>query len=422
MLFTKQNSNLFALVDCNNFYVSCERLFDPKLHTKPVVVLSNNDGCVVARSNEAKALGIPMGAPAFQYKEIFKKNRVVALSSNYTLYGDLSRRVMQTLEQFSPHMEVYSIDEAFLQMEATTALVSAHQIKKTVLQWTGIPVSVGVASTKTLAKAANDYAKKHGGIFFLDGDVAREKLLKQLPVGDVWGIGSKKAALLKRYHIHTAWQLAQAEDAWIKKHFSVVGLRTVLELRGVSCLSLQEVVPPRKSIVCSRSFPHEVKTEVELAAIISNYVARAAEKMRRQGSVAAYIEVFCNTSPFSPGTFYSNAIQIAFPRPTDYTSLLLHHAKYGLHKIFKEGLPYKRAGILLGGLSSSRSVQQDIFDENRLSLDKQNKLMHLMDGINSKYGKNTLKFAAQENVLPTGSKNCTSKFTTSWKELLTVEI
>jgi DNA polymerase V len=428
MSSTKPAKQLFALVDCNNFYASCERVFNPKLIGQPVVILSNNDGCVVARSNEAKALGIPMGAPFFQHADMFKKNNVIVLSSNYSLYGQMSQRVMQTLEQFTPELEIYSIDEAFLGIEASPSLNAfARQIKQTTYQWTGIPVSIGIAPTKTLAKVANRYAKKNvpqEGFFILDNDILKEKILRDLAVKDVWGIGLQISTLLYRNGIRTAWELACMDDYWVKKNLSVVGLRTVWELRGISCLSLEEAPPPKKSIVCSRSFGKEVHTETDLAEALSSYVASAAERLRSQESLASFLEVFLNTSRFKDEKYYSNCIHITLSIPSDYTPTLIQHAKLGLSKIYRNGFAYKKVGIMLGGIVSNRAVQQDLFlQRNELNI-KQRILMQLMDKTNAKYGKDTLKLAAQGITQGWKMKRnrCTSHFTTSWEDLLQIKI
>ena len=428
MSFTKPSKTLFALVDCNNFYASCERVFNPRLWNKPIVVLSNNDGCVVARSNEAKALGIPMGAPAFQYADLFKKHRVIVLSSNYTLYGQMSHRVMQTLSQFTPEMEIYSIDEAFLQLENQLKLPSeCKKIKQTVYQWTGIPVSIGIAPTKTLAKVANRYAKKklpQEGFLILENEALRNEILRNFEVGDVWGIGSQKTSLLHRNGIRTAWDLACAEDGWVKKHLTIVGLRTVWELRGISCLPLEEAVAPKKSIVSSRSFGREVLVEEELAEALSNYVATAAEKLRNQESAASFLEVFLNTSRFKEGSYYANSIHISLPQPTDYTPHLIQFSKSGLSKIFKAGFAYKKIGVMFGGLVSNRALQQNLFFKPTLSDAKQRIIMHLIDQANAKYGKEAIKYAAQGVAKSWAMKRdqCTAHFTTSWHELLNVRI
>jgi len=427
MSSTKPDKLLFALVDCNNFYASCERVFNPSLIGKPIVVLSNNDGCAIARSNEAKALGIPMGAPYFQYQELFKKNKVVVFSSNYTLYGQMSHRVMQTLEQFTPDMEVYSIDEAFLRLADKEINSYARHIKQTVYQWTGIPVSIGVASTKTLAKVANRYAKKHRpqeGFFIINDDNLKEKILKDFAVQDVWGIGHQISALLHRNGIRTAWELANLDDHWIKKNLSVVGLRTVWELRGISCLALEEAAPPKKSIVCSRSFGSAVHSEEELAEALSSYVASAAERLRSQESLASFLDVFINTSRFKEEEYYGNSVHVTLPIPTDYTPNLIHYAKVGLRRIFKSGFAYKKVGVMLGGIVSNKAVQQDLFVCSKVPNPRHQVLMQLMDQTNAKYGKESLKIAAQGITQRWKAKRnqCTDHFTTSWDGLLQIKI
>ena len=426
MSFTNPSKKNFALVDCNNFFVSCERVFNPWLCERPVVVLSNNDGCVVARSNEAKALGIPMGAPFFQYKDICTKHRVIVLSSNFSLYGQLSQRVMQTLGSFSPDMEIYSIDEAFLLFPEEPPSATTELIRKTVHQWTGIPVSIGIAPTKTLAKIANRYAKKHmpqQGFFYLNDPNIRMDVLDRTPVGDVWGIGQRLASVLHSKGIRTAWEFACADDIWIKKQLSVVGLRTAWELRGISCLVLDEISPAKKSIICSRSFGSEIYAEDEIAESLSNYVSSAVEKLRNQESLTSALEVFIYTNRFKQD-YYSNSISIVLPQPTDYIPLLIHYAKYGLHKIFKNGCGYKRAGIMLSGIVPKKSFQQDLFVENKILNKKQDVVMNMMDQINEKYGRRTIKFAAQ-GVSPASKSQCnrrTARFMTCWNEILKIKI
>lgn len=428
MSSTKLDRLIFALVDCNNFYASCERVFNPSLIGKPIVILSNNDGCVVARSNEAKALGIPMGAPYFQYADQLKSHQVIVLSSNYTLYGQMSHRVMQTLEQFTPNLEIYSIDEAFLRLIDGPKLgPQASQIKQLVYQWTGIPVSIGIASTKTLAKVANRYAKKHlphEGFFILDDENLKQQILNDLPVEDVWGIGHQISALLYRNGIRTAWELACMDDHWIKKNLSVVGLRTVWELRGTSCLTLEEAVPPKKSIICSRSFGAVVYQKAELTEALSSYVASAAERLRSQESLASFLEVFLNTSRFKDEEYYSNSAHVTLPIPTDYTPHLIHYAKYGLNRIYRDGFAYKKVGVMLGGIVSNKAVQQDLFVENNLPNQRHRILMQLMDEANAKYGKETIKLAAQGMTQSWKMRRskCTSRFTTSWNDLLEIHI
>lgn len=427
MLFTEHSDKLFALVDCNNFYVSCERVFNPKLCARPVVVLSNNDGCVVARSKEAKAIGIPMGAPAFQYADLFRKHRVIVCSSNYTLYGDMSHRVMQSLRRFTPDVQVYSIDEAFLHLDHLEAEALSFEIKRDVLQWTGIPVSIGIAPTKTLAKAANHCAKKDAaqtGVFALIDIARQESILKSLPVQEIWGIGRQIAELLNRRGIQTAWELRNADDTWIKKHLTIVGLRTVWELRGVSCLQLDEAVPDKKSIMSSKSFGRPVATLPELSEAVACYTSRAAEKMRRQDSVASFLQVFLTTNPHQSEDYYANKAQVVLPQPTAYTPDLIHYAKDALASIYIPGLTYKKAGVLLGGLEPDHSFQQDLFCKQGKELEKQRAIMQLMDQANKSFGRRVIRMAAEGSTQPWKMKQerRSHRFTTQWEELLTVRI
>lgn len=419
------NKTLLALVDCNNFYASCERVFNPQLHHKPIVILSNNDGCVIARSNEAKALGIPMGAPAFQYQELFKKHKVVVCSSNYVLYGDMSHRVMSTLAQFTPDLQIYSIDEAFLLLDQPQ---DAKVIRETILQCTGIPVSIGLAPTKTLAKAANYFVKKnpsYNGIFILDTPELQQKMLSSLPVEEVWGIGRRISAFLHSHRIKTAWDLSLADDQWIRKNLSVVSLKTVWELRGISCLPLEEATPSKKSITCSRSFGQRLTEETDIAEALSSYAARAAEKLRGEGSLASFLQVFLMTSRHQKDQeYYENSVQMIFPQPTDYTPSLIHYAKQGLHRIFKKGLLYKKTGVILGGLVPADSFQMDLFVDQETHQKKQRILMNLLDETNHKYGRNILKLAAEGIDQPWKMKRNQQSpcFTTRWDEILTIKI
>lgn len=296
---------VFALVDCNNFYASCERVFNPRLIGRPVVVLSNNDGCVVARSNEAKALGIGMGVPEFKVRELIQRHDVAVLSSNYALYGDLSRRVMDTLRGLASQVEIYSIDEAFLDVSGFGGrLEHARQMRQTVRQWTGIPVSVGIGPSKVLAKVANKLAKKTPGaegVYDLCDEAARREALERFPVADVWGIGPAHAKLLLGHGCETAADLRDADERWIKKRLGVVGVRMVHELRGISCLPLERCPPAKKNIACTRSFGRYVETLAEMREAVASYAARAAVKLRRQGSCAGLLTVFLMTNNFRPG-------------------------------------------------------------------------------------------------------------------------
>ena len=405
------------LVDCNSFYVSCERVFNPKLWGKPVVVLSNNDGCVVARSKEAKVLGIPMGAPAYQFQKLFNEQNVFVYSSNYTLYGDLSHRVMHVLSQFSPHMEIYSIDEAFLEIDTEDPLALGFEIKQRVWKWTGIPVSVGISSTKTLAKMANHIAKKGSGAHFLE---QIDTTLATFPLDDIWGIGRRLSKRLCERGIHTPLQLKNAPDAWIRKCFSTTLLKTAFELRGISCLEIEEVDAPRKSITCSRSFSTPVTTLQSLEEALSSYTARAAEKMRTQESHASYLTVFLMTSPFIR-TSYSNSATVALPASTDYTPTLIAYAKLCLRGIFRKGYPYKKVGILFTGISSKTSYQPDLFFHPS---PRQIQTMQVLDQINATYGKTALQFAAEGIEKPWKMRrmHTSQRFSTNWKELLTISL
>lgn len=384
----------FALVDCNNFYASCERVFDPRLVGMPVIVLSNNDGCVVARSAEAKALGIKMGEPFFQIEPFCKRNGVRVFSSNYTLYGDMSRRVMRVLENWAPAMEVYSIDEAFLDVshfsedqlhaELTALRSRAHT-------WTGIPVSIGVGRTKTLAKIANDIAKGGSGVAILTADCETDALTA-LPVGDVWGIGRRLSAALEPLGITTAGQLRDADTRQLRERFNVVVERTVMELRGTSCLSLEDITSARKTLMVSRSFGDKVTTLADLEAAVSTHAARAAEKLRAGGQVAEHIEVFMHTSPFDKTTKpYSARAVSALVHATADTRLIASAALALTSRLFKPGYRYAKAGILMLGLSEAEKATPTLFagTDDRHSC----ALMAALDRLNGDYGRGTVRFA-----------------------------
>lgn len=426
MSSTKQHKKLFALVDCNNFYVSCERVFSPCLREKAVVILSNNDGCIIARSNEAKALGIPMGAPFFQWKDFFKNHRVIALSSNYSLYGDMSVRVMKVLEQFGCDMEIYSIDEAFLEFHEGDAVETiARQARETVLRWTGIPVSIGIAPTKTLAKVANHIAKKnktHNDVHYLSSNEEIEAALAKFPVGDVWGIGSRSAELLNRHGIRTAKQLSEAEDQWVQKQLKIIGLKTAMELRGISCLSLETAASPQKSICSSRAFGRPVEAIDDLYEAIATYTARAAEKLRIQHSLTSTLIVFANLHPFLLRE--SAYIKIILTEPSNYTPTLVHHAKRAIDAIYKKGTSYRKVGIICEGLVPESCYQQDLFSEETVDAAKRNKLMKLMDAVNRECGHKVIQTAAEgtTNTWKMRRERQTDHFTTEWDQILKIKI
>jgi DNA polymerase V len=358
---------------------------------------------------------------------VFRKSGVAVYSSNYALYGDMSGRVMSTLAHFSPDMQVYSIDEAFLMLDSSEAAELAPKIRSAVLQWTGIPVSVGASLTKTLAKVANRYAKKdpaRKGVFVMEDPAVIEACLKALPVEDVWGIGRQTAEFLYRYGIRKAWEYAQCDDAWLKKHLKVVGLRMAWELRGVSCLELEEAPAPKQSIMSSRSFGRPVADWDELAESVAAYTATAAEKLRSQGSLASCLEVFLTTNPHRPGDFYAQRAHILFPEPTSYTPVLIAFAKQALGRIYRKGLYYKKTGVLLAGLVSEEEYQPDMFVRHTPPLEKQQTVSFLVDKLNRQHGYSILKYAAEgvDQGWRMKRGQCTPRYTTQWSELLTISL
>ena len=414
---------MIALVDCNNFYVSCERVFDPHLAGRPVVVLSNNDGCVVARSPEAKALGIGMGRPIFQIRDLVRAKGVRVLSSNYALYGDMSRRVMEVLSEFSPGIEVYSIDEAFLRLSALPcagAQPLGHRIRETVRRWTGVPVSVGIAPTKTLAKIANHAAKadpKMDGVVAATDPAVHDRLLGATPVDEVWGVGPAHAARLDGAGIRTARQLRDADDRWVKKEMGIVGLRMVHELRGIPRIPIELQPPPRKGIMVSRSFGRPVETLAEMREAVATYLTRAAEKLRRQGSAARVLTVFLMTNPFKEGPRYGNSATVELPVATSATPELLRYARRAAEGIFRAGYAYKKAGVMLTELIPAGRVQPDLFDA--ADRDRNGRLMEVLDRVNAEWGPGTLRYAATGIRRPWKLRAAlrSPRFTTRWGEL-----
>ena len=391
-----QYTKKIALVDCNSFYVSCERLFNPKIRKKPVVVLSNNDGCIISRSNEAKALGIKMGEPYFKAKEIILKNNVQVFSSNYSLYGDLSRRVMRTLKRFNVDIEIYSIDEAFLDMTNFSdkeVEEVGKEIRSTILQWTGIPTSIGIAQTKTLSKVANHIAKKKKtGVTSLIGLENIDPILEKVEINDVWGVGRQLTKFYNKNGIYNAKQLKNKSNTWIKKNSNVLGSRTAMELRGVPCIDLEKTPSKRKSCVVSRSFGKRVEKLQEMKEAVANYSLNASEKIRSESLNAKSITIFIRTSPFqSRFGYYSNSKTIDFPIATDNSIEIVKAAIEGLESIFKNGYRYQKAGIILTGLSNSNE------GENLFSSEKDKKIGNLMrsiDKTNYRYGRSTLSLAS----------------------------
>lgn len=418
----------FILVDCNNFFVSCERLFNPKLIGKPVVVLSNNDGCVVSRSNEAKKLGIPMGAAAFEYEYLFKKNNVFVFSSNFTLYADISSRVMQTLSELSTDIEVYSVDEAFLFVPEVTGNITdyARYIRAEVLKRTGIPVSLGIGPTKTLAKVANKFAKKqleYGGVFNIN-DKNIDDLLSKFDVADIWGVGYQYSKLLVNSGIKTAKDLKYGKDEWIRKKMTVMGLRTVLELRGQVCYDLQTNPDTKKSITVSRSFGSYVTTLDILKQAVASYASRAAEKLRKENLLVSVVTVFVSTNRYHDNFRYFNSRSIELNIASSYTPDILNAAHKALESIFKFGYQYKKAGIIFSNLIPQGHVQLTIGSEIP-DFSKNNKLMKTFDKINTRWGRNRLSFASigtNHDLFKSKREKKSQNYTTSWHELLTIEI
>jgi DNA polymerase V len=419
-----------ALIDVNNFYVSCERVFNPKIKTKPVVVLSNNDGCAVARSTEVKALGVGMGAPWFKFKDLAKQHGIIAYSSNYALYADMSNRVMSILRQYSPDQEVYSIDESFLDLthfQSKDLIAYGQSMRRRILQWTSLPVCVGIGSTKTLAKLANHCAKKKPEFnsvchFNTMSPTELDGLLGQVAVGEVWGVGRKLAPKLNALGIHTVLDLKKANPQHMRQQFSVVMEKTIQELNGTVCIELEEIRPIKQQILSSRSFGYPVQDYNSLAESITLYMSRAAEKLRKQQSFAASVYVYIRTSPFKEKQpFYSNGLTIALPTPTDDTRKLVGVALWGLRQIYKSNYQYAKAGVMLGELVPAEGIQTDLFSATQVSA-KNSKLMLAMDGINKKMGKESIKLASEGFTRPWKMKqeNKSPCYTTKWHELIKV--
>ena len=416
---------IFSLVDCNNFYVSCERIFDPKLTNRPVVVLSNNDGCIIARSNEAKKLGIAMGAPYHQNEHLIKKNKVSVFSSNYQLYGDISRRVMNSLAMFTPEMEVYSIDEAFLRLDrfhSKSAYSLASEMQLKVLKWTGIPTSHGIAPTKTLAKVANKIAKKSNceNIFDLSNLDVQTNILSKLPVEDIWGISSGWSKKLHNIGIRTALQLRETNPNFIRNHLSVIGERIVYELRGISCISLEKFAP-KKNILSSKSFGKLVTELEEIEEAVANYASRACQKLRRQSSKAQGIYIFLKTNKYRiDDPQYCNSIVKQFSHPLSDTSLIIKAAKSLVREIYRQGFKYQKCGIMLLDIISSNYSQNHLF-EKAPSLKKDN-LSNIIDKINQTASNESIFYASQgvKRNWEMRSSRRSQRYTTQWKELVKV--
>jgi len=415
---------MYALVDGNNFYVSCERVFNPSLEGKPVVVLSNNDGCIISRSNEAKALGLKMAEPVFKRKDVIEKNKVEVFSSNYTLYGDMSNRMMSTLQTFTPDIEVYSIDEAFLNLAGMhiDLVEYGNKIRNTVYKNIGIPVGVGIACTKTLAKIANKISKKHSGVFVIDSDRVRDWALRNTPIEDVWGIGRQYTKMLMKNGINTAFDFSQLDANWVRGKMTVVGQRTRDELLGKPCITLDTMVRAKKNIATTRAFGKKLSDINIIAEAVATHAVRCAEKLRRQRSVASYLTIFIHTDPFSQSERYIyNSLTITLPMPSNTNQELAKAALEGLKRIYCPKLLYKKTGVIVSGISSDTFVQGNLFEVG--SNEKYKSISKLADELNSRYGRDKLKLAVQGNHKDWKLKQekLSPRYTTQWDEILKVK-
>jgi len=415
-----------ALVDCDNFYVSCERVFDPGLLGRPVVVLSNNDGCIVSRSDEAKALGIRMGAPVHEERRLVEAHDVRVFSSNYVLYGDMSWRVMQTLSDFAPEVEVYSIDEAFLGLDCSgqrEARALGESVRERLKTWTGLPATVGVAATKTLAKIAARVARrsaKAAGVVVLSDARLTEAALARVAARDVWGIGPSRARVLKEAGVETALDLARADERWARRRLGVFGARVVLELRGTPCLPLESCPRPRHTVTTSRSFGRLVASREELCEAVAHFVRKAAERLRRARLAACVLVVFASTDRYGAGDQYSAAATLRLPVPSDITPELLAHARRGVEQIYREGFLYKKAGVTLLELVPASPAQGGLFDD--VDRRRARRVAEAVDRINARHGEETVRYGVAAAGRPWRGKmeKRSPRYTTKWEELLKV--
>ncbi|MEA5459751.1 Y-family DNA polymerase [Arcicella sp. LKC2W] len=417
----------FGLADCNNFYVSCERIFSLSARDIPVVVLSNNDGCVISRSQEAKDMGIEMGVPLHKISDYIHKKQLEYFSSNYALYGDISSRVMNCLNDLCPAVEVYSIDEAFLDLSIIPdeeLYDFGVEVKHKIGKWTKIPVSIGIAPTKSLAKVANRYAKKYHkieGVFVIDSKEVLEKVLTETPIESVWGIGRKHGKFLKNHNVNTALEFTKLPENFIRKHFSIVGLRLYRELKGESCLSLTEVTDKKKAIQYTRSFGRYVNTLQDLEEALTTFASKCAEKLRSQQSCTNAVSIYIRTNPFNKKAQFYNSITLNFDIPTNSTMEIQQKVIWGLKQIFVQGYDYKKAGVCVTGLVPNDAIQGNLFRQEADG--KSQKISKLMDLVNAKFGKDTITFAVQ------GSKSnwqgnagkISPRYTTFWKDIPKVE-
>jgi DNA polymerase V len=430
----QKKHSVYVLIDCNNFFVSCERVFNPKLWGKPVVVLSSNDGCIVARSNEAKALGLPMGAPVFKHVETLSVNKVFQMSSNFPLYADMSRRVMDILHEFSDSVEVYSIDEAFIKYvpgKGEDMQKTFKELRAKVYQWTGIPVSIGIAPTKTLAKVSSERAKKNpafGGVAIWTALGVHSEVLKTVDVADVWGIGWNLSALLKRHAIFSAYDLVQLPDKTIRKLLTVGGLKTATELRGIPCIDIDTVFHPRKGLVSSRTFGKPITELADLEEAVSLFTTRVGSKLFDQKSVALYLSVYIRTNKYNPeGRHVSKVATVRLDQPTFYIPHLITAAKQALKTIYLPGYSYKKAAVYLQDISQADSAQQSFiagYEVDPHISKKQETVLSAVEKINAKWGSLTIKPLAvgKKQLWKPKQEKVSPSYTTNWKELVTIQL
>lgn len=419
---------VFALVDCNNFYASCERVFQPQFEERPVVILSNNDGCVIARSNEAKALDIPMGAPAFQYKEQFKRHHIQVFSSNYALYGDMSHRVMKILERYTPQVEIYSIDEAFLQFKGFDHFdlkAECLQMKQQIKQWTGIPVSVGLAPSKALAKIANKIAKKFtvktAGVYCIDTEEKRIKALKWTSIGEVWGVGRQHRLRLEAIGVQTALDFTQLPDDWVRANMSVLGIRLKKDLQGLPFIQLEEMNPPKKSIATTRSFENTLNNWSDLEERIATFAVSCAEKLRQQQSSCSALYVFLRSNPYKKGaTPYHNSYTVTLPYASNSSLELSKYALSAAKSIFRKDIDYKKAGVLVLGLAPTQTRQLTLFESH---VSKHQALMQAIDKIHRRYGPRQIKLGNQDlqRTWKMRQEHLSKRYTTTLNDIIKVK-
>ena len=417
---------MIAIVDCNNFYASCERVFRPNLNGKPVVVLSNNDGCVIARSNEAKALGIKMGTPAFKNEKLFARNGVHVFSCNFALYGDMSRRVMDVIKSEADELEIYSIDEAFLTFDGPASEERARALRSKIFKWTGIPVSIGLAPTKTLAKVAVRIAKKTpstSGVYTIDSPTLCKSALSNCAVEDLWGIGHRSALKLKSFGISTALQLTQAHHGWVRRNLSVTGERLQKELLGTVCSPVNEDVPRKQNIRTARSFGKEVETYEALKEAVGTFAVNCATKLRKEGSCCTTVTAFVHTNPFKPQAFqYNNSRTIKLDVPTSDNIEIVAAAIKILKEIYRPLCAYKKAGVMVGGIVPDSQVQLGLFDS--INRSRRSDLMQSIDEINSKLGRDKVRLAVQgfDRSWRLRQERLSPCYTTRFTDFLTVKI